>query len=189
MGWSYCQDWDTRKALIANLTRNEENESAKYTCLARAPRGNVLWSVWEILRKVNNTTERFIRCDLMQNGGADYGWGYKDMDESMHPYYYSCPLKFLDMVPVACQAWRDIVIKQAAKQSRKLEVGKTYALIPGCKAGGIPIEQITITSLRPLEGVNNYRTLRVHKKHVAEEIEANPVAIPVEGLFDRDIAV
>lgn len=34
-------------------------------------------------------------CLYLLDKQAGYGWGYKDMDESMHPYYYDCPLKLL----------------------------------------------------------------------------------------------
>ncbi|WP_061291946.1 hypothetical protein [Azotobacter vinelandii] len=48
---------------------------------------------------------RLINCDLIEcrNGR----WGYKDLGEACHPYYYSCPLAFLDLAPVVkSQAWR-----------------------------------------------------------------------------------
>jgi hypothetical protein len=42
---------------------------------------------------------------LEKDGG--FGWGYKDMTEAMGPYYYGCPLEFLDMAPVANASWRE----------------------------------------------------------------------------------
>ncbi|CDN89632.1 hypothetical protein [Hydrogenophaga intermedia] len=30
---------------------------------------------------------RYIRCDLLERSGGQ--WGYKSLDESMHPYYYT----------------------------------------------------------------------------------------------------
>lgn len=40
-----------------------------------------------------------------------YGWGYKDMDETMGPYYYDCPLRFIKGVGhnQFSKNWRDKV--------------------------------------------------------------------------------
>ena len=63
---------------------------------------NTLWFVCRSARG------EYIGCFLLASDGG-FGWGYKDMEESMHPYYYDCPLDFLDLAPVACAAWRDLV--------------------------------------------------------------------------------
>lgn len=105
MGWYYPHGY-SRKQLIEELTRGGANAGVISKCLRHCVRGNVLWTVRETQR-IDMTT-RFIGCDLMQN--SDIGWGYKPMDESMGPYYYSCPLSYLDMVPfVANGEWRKIV--------------------------------------------------------------------------------
>ena len=50
-------------------------------------------------------------------------WGYKDMEESMHPYYYSCPLSYLELVPIdqygGNAAWRAGVQQYHALQAEK----------------------------------------------------------------------
>lgn len=107
MGWLFCEP--TRAALIRMLTAHEENEQRERTCLKHCARGNVLWTVWEISRKETGEVARYIGCDLMQQYRGQ--WGYKDMEESMHPYYYTCPLSYLDMVPVANEEWREEVRK------------------------------------------------------------------------------
>src|SRR5690606_13477279 len=75
-------------------------------------RGNVLWSVVRVTAKqagvldlAEGESATFIRCDLLQ--GSDGEWGHKPLDESMHPYYYSCPLRYLDMAPVQSAEWRE----------------------------------------------------------------------------------
>lgn len=41
-----------------------------------------------------------------------YGrWGYKTLDEQMGPYYYQCPVEWLERAPVANEAWRARVRK------------------------------------------------------------------------------
>lgn len=97
MGWMFTSL--SKESLVRDLLYDSP------TCKTIAHRvvGNTLWSVAE-----KSTGERFILCDLLEGSGQ--GWGYKSMDESVHPYYYDCPIDFLDMVPeVACQEWRDKV--------------------------------------------------------------------------------
>ena len=111
MGWTSSATWPTRKELIAERIKNETWKGVTRTCLAHCLRGNVLWTVWE-LQQPDKPDRRYIGCDLTQNFGEIMGWGYKDMYEEEHPHYYTCPKKYLNMVPVACQEWRDIVISQ-----------------------------------------------------------------------------
>ena len=111
MGWLF-KAGSTRRDLIEERTKDWTRDGAEgitvtTTCLAHCYRGNVysgvLWAVWE--RKFvkdgqeAKPTERWITCDLLRHQ-RDCGWGYKDMDESMYPYYFSCPLKYLDLVPI-----------------------------------------------------------------------------------------
>jgi hypothetical protein len=111
MGWLFTFG-STRRGLIQERTENwerttEDGMVVKSTCLAHCFRGGcfsgLLWSVWERTFTRDGqpvqATERWIACDLLRYQ-RDYGWGYKDMDESMHPYYYSCPLSYLEMVPL-----------------------------------------------------------------------------------------
>ncbi|MFO6370232.1 hypothetical protein, partial [Pseudomonas aeruginosa] len=80
--------------------------------IAHALRGNVLWSVTQVTAKADGVHRdlapgqslRYIRCDLLQRSGGQ--WGYKPLDESMHPYYYSCPLSYLDLAPEQSADWR-----------------------------------------------------------------------------------
>lgn len=110
MGWLF-KSGSTRRDLIEERTKSWERQSGdllvKSTCLAHCYRGNVfsgvLWSVWERTFTKDDDevqqAERWIQCDLLQYQ-RDYGWGYKDLEESMGPYYFSCPQKYLDMVPI-----------------------------------------------------------------------------------------
>lgn len=110
MGW-YFTCGASRKDIISERTENCKSARASSTCIAHCTRGNVLWAVWEQYRSDTGHIERFITCDLLQRDG-NYGWGYKPMDESMHPYYYTCPEKYLNMgTRVFCQDWREGVRK------------------------------------------------------------------------------
>jgi hypothetical protein len=109
MGWTYPTGV-SRKELIQQRTKSWERESngvlVHSTCLAHCFRGGrfsgVLWAVWERTFEKGGEqverTQRWITCDLIRCHGGE--WGYKDMQESEHPYYYSCPMKYLDLVPL-----------------------------------------------------------------------------------------
>jgi hypothetical protein len=92
---------------------------------------------------------RFIGCHLLQRsvetryGRKVVSWGYKSMDESVHPYYYSCPLSYLDEVPAECGEWRDKV----RLYHHRYRIGDRLALA-NCKVG-----QLVVTSLKPLVGI------------------------------------
>lgn len=109
MGWYFSRQ--TRDQLIRELIRPQESERARSEVIAHTLRGNVLWSVVRVTAKqagvldlAEGESTTFIRCDLLQGSGGE--WGHKPLDESMHPYYYSCPLRFLAMAPEQCATWR-----------------------------------------------------------------------------------
>ncbi len=57
----------------------------------------------------------FIRCDLLESSSE--GWGYKALEESSHPYYYDCPLHYLDLAPEQSADWRSGVRQFHADQA------------------------------------------------------------------------
>jgi hypothetical protein len=133
MGWLFREDI-TRKELIADITKSWERQSGdmlvQTECLAKCFRGGsfsgVLWAVLE-RRFIKNgedvePRQRWITCDLIQYR-RDSGWGYKNLEESMHPYYYSCPIKYLNMVPIdeygGNAEWRKEVIEHHQRQREK----------------------------------------------------------------------
>lgn len=129
MGWTIPYDTTTRKDLIHSLTEPYEWDTplgahVKRTCLAHTYKGSawagVLYSVFE-RQHAGDSPIRYITVHLLRyyRDVAGGNWGYKDMDESVHPYYYGCPLKYLDMVPeVANAEWREGVRKYWAHKNR-----------------------------------------------------------------------
>lgn len=170
MGWLHTYA-ATKSDIIKERCAREEYEKAICSTEKHCCKGNVLWRVAVHFNKETQVTTRYIACDLLSNS-KDYGWGYKDMDESVHPFYYSCPLSYLKDVPVACEEWREKVKLYHAKRTQKLEVGKTYTLVNGCS-----VPEITILQLRPLIGtylgVGRYRVKRslieCEKKELAQQ--------------------
>lgn len=160
MGWLFT--YDAGKAdIIRKLTAAEQNETQRRETITHCVRGNVLWAVIEITHNQKQRRKRFIACYLLgKQSGC--GWGYKDMAESMHPYYYSCPLKYLDMAPVANAEWRAEVRAYHRNHGRKLEIGQKV----GLKGSTIP--WVIITSLRPLTGEHGGKCFRVPRRIVGE---------------------
>jgi hypothetical protein len=107
MGWLFTHA-ASKADIIRELIAPEENETRRWETIAHCVRGNVLWAVVEITCKQEHRRKRFIACNLLAREKG-CGWGYKAMEESMHPYYYSCPLNYLDMAPVANADWRSMV--------------------------------------------------------------------------------
>ena len=133
MGWLF-KHGITRKDLIAERTKDWTTEGAKgmtvaSKCLAHCYRGGafsgVLWAVWERTftrdEQQVKPPERWITCDLVRY--QDRCWGYKDLDEAMFPYHFSCPLGYLDMVPIETygsnEKWREGVRAYHARQKEK----------------------------------------------------------------------
>jgi hypothetical protein len=160
MGWLFTHG-QTRADIIACRVSPWENDNVSCKTIDYAVCMNVLWSV-NVLSRDGKEFERYIGCDLLAK--HDGSWGYKDMCEAMGPCYYSCPLRFLDMVPVASAEWREKVKEYHGKRQRKLEVGKTYELL-NCK-----IPHVKISNLRPLRGEYNGTTYRLSKTLIGEVI-------------------
>ena len=110
MGWTFS-NW-TRAELIEHLTQPGETDTARYETLRFAIRGDVLWQVIRytskepaVIEMVADHSFNIIGCTLLERSSG--WWGYKAMVEQAHPYYYSCPLKYLAMAPERCPEWRE----------------------------------------------------------------------------------
>ncbi|WP_413730161.1 hypothetical protein [Sodalis sp. RH22] len=128
MSWTFSH-W-TRSELIHKLTQPDESEAVRYETIAHTLRGNVLWSVVRITAKQPDAlgldigqSIMFIACYLLQGSGS--GWGYKSMDESMHPFYYSCPQGYLSMAPEQSREWRKGVRAYHARRRTQIAPAKT----------------------------------------------------------------
>jgi len=146
MGWYYSLN-ATRTEVINELTSSASMEGkdggkVERKTLAKSFKGRysgTLYAVHEdTFFKADGSVEkarRWIGVYLFKFRKDD-GWGYKPMEEGMGPFSYSCPLKYLGMVPeVAHQAWRDGVIHYHAR--RKLgfrgTTGFKLTRCPKCK--------------------------------------------------------
>lgn len=113
MGWygEYC----TRKQKVADLIGDRPSSR----CIKHCYRGNayrgVLWTVWQ---RGEDESSRWIGCDVLEY--RDGMWFNKPMEEGMGPYYWSCPMGYLAITPVASASWREGVraYHDRAKQRR-----------------------------------------------------------------------
>jgi len=152
MGWTFHAG-ATRQDVIADLVKGWDGEEIKCISLSHAVRGNILWCLYETTHKASGKVSTWIGCSIL---GSDpgYGWGSKDMEESMGPCYYSCPLSFLDRAPQPGNKysadWRATVRAYHAKlaagrmNKRTVAVGDTIDN-PGYQhIGPMQVEQIIL---------------------------------------------
>lgn len=90
MGYFYS--YATRSEMIRDLTTEAE-------CWKR-----INTRLWLVMR--HEGTAYIVLFHLSRAGGLH---GYKDFCERMHPYYYDCPLEYLDLAPETNADWRRCV--------------------------------------------------------------------------------
>lgn len=185
MGWTYPHG-ASRRQCIEELTPKERGYgesmgASVFRTLRHCCRGNVLYALHETV-KSDGASTKWIGVYLLQRDNRDGSWGYKDMDESMHPYYYNCPVSYLDQADEpfneSAKKWRAEVRRQAQERkeqnAKKPKEGETWAL-KGCT-----IPHVKITSARPLRGTYAGTLYRVKKKHLGEKVETVAVAVTVK---------
>lgn len=114
MGWLFSHH--NKSNLIQELVDNRSSDSHNRIVLEHALIDDVLWSVVRLELKQANLiqgnapgdTYTFIACDLIDiRQGL---WGNKSLSEAVHPFYYTCPLHFLEMAPNGINPeWREAV--------------------------------------------------------------------------------
>jgi len=183
MGWEYA--WNSRKELIAHLC----DEQTGYRTLARkatSERGqSVLWAVHELgPEHEDNPGLRFIVCYLIGHDRRHGLYGYKELGETMGPFYYSCPLSFLEMAPEPegenVKEWRECVRKyhadmaERARRLKALKIGDTVELLDSCTPS-----EVVLTSLKPLRGWHERQVYSISKWHLAlpSAIDLNNAAL------------
>lgn len=137
MGWLFCAY--SKDDLIAELRRDLKPERDDDLSVV----GNVMYCVQAMAEPSDERGHRSIAvirlsCDSSQYRCDEYKWGYKVMDESMMPYYFSCPERILarsDCKVGDAEAWREKCREvrrttlQRSKISRALKPG-VYQLTP-----------------------------------------------------------
>lgn len=178
MGWLYGHDWDTSKKL--KDAKRVDFIAAKLAVVDEAT--TAYGKRWWVLLKPTNAdgtpAPSVIVLYLLEK--ADGIWGYKDMDEGMHPFYYDCPVRLLDKADAPMNAtgaeWRAEVRKQGAAKAAKLATAKT--LKKGdtvmLRAGVKPRGPFEIASLKPLRGYFGHVLYRLKPTDI-ETVTPKPV--------------
>jgi len=153
MGWLFTRG-TTKADIIEDLTR----ETPSIRTIRHSVRGNTMYAVIE----AKATGQRTIMVYLLA-GRRDYGWGYKDIDESMGPVECDCPLWAFELVPEPpndwARTWRERVrARHAARNDRKrrarflakqIEPGAPVVVAGGIRLGGSRVDgQITLAYFR-----------------------------------------
>jgi hypothetical protein len=165
MGWTF--PFNARRSdVIDDLTREQKTANGGvFRTLRKCFRGNTMYALHE--SGPEGETRKWIAVYLLQR--SEGSWGYKDMDESMHPYYYDCPVSYLDEAdePTSdgAREWRAEVRRLAAERaSKKPKKGETWTLV-GCR-----IPEVKITSLKPLRGTHGGTLYKIKRRLLGEKM-------------------
>lgn len=78
---------------IYNATKESIVEEITIGALKASVQGREVYTLNEVTHR--GQTFRYIGVALVEKQGGV--WSYKTMSEEMHPYYYRCPLSFIDL--------------------------------------------------------------------------------------------
>lgn len=120
MGWLYNTYPQSKQDFVKELLQRNFNPNY-VRLLKHSLRGNQLWTLIQPVKG-----DPVIVLFLL--GRDDGCWGYKDMDESMGPYYYDCPIGWFDLAPEpegwknhndTGRSWRDLVREHHNARSQR----------------------------------------------------------------------
>ena len=107
MGWLFNSGCHTRQNIVDDLLGMYSTNDWRVMAHGSTAYGRRLWMC--VQHPESNRGKSFILLCLL--GVNDGYWGYKDVDESMGPYYYDCPAKVLKVADDAtskyAKEWRE----------------------------------------------------------------------------------
>lgn len=186
MGWLYNTYPQSKDSYVKEILDRDFGASSRFTLLDHSLRGSCLWVLVQ-----PDGHEPQIGLFLLQRG-SDGCWGHKDMDEGSGPYYYSCPLRWLELVPEppcpvdghrgSRRSWRDFVRdhhkQQAAGRKRvRPSVGSTIRLGDRFEASHVG-RRYEVTQDLGRKGLmlNGYIRLKAHQIKWVDIVPSVPVA-------------
>lgn len=131
MGW-LCYDIYTSPKKECDRLLNYEDENIIQETLGSCMKGNVYYAAVSRTNKTTNTNIVFaavFRTFYSPRAKKEPNFGYKDMDETMHPYYYDFPEKYFKLLTPTDNKyaieWRQRVYKniEAKKNLAKIKYG------------------------------------------------------------------
>jgi hypothetical protein len=128
MGWTYSWDWTSKQRVINHCIDWGE----RYTTLSHSVRGKCLW----VLLQYNEGEKKgdvFVALYLLAKD--EHEWGYKDMDDTVGPCYYDCPLSFIKRTVASGRTlgqstldWHEQVKAYHLKQRAKTKQTATFSV-------------------------------------------------------------
>lgn len=107
MGWDFCEAWTSKDDIAALFVGARAELAPGWTALGHAwtreLNEHVLWVA------LDSPDGKLVACILAERNRKTGWWGYKSMDETMGPFYYSCPAHILALAtpgPDAGAKWR-----------------------------------------------------------------------------------
>ena len=157
MGWTSYSNYS--KSDVINNIKSMYPADMQWSLV-----GNNLWGLFTAIRETERVKvgEKVILLYRLSSFGKN-GYGYKDMCESVHPYHYNCPLKFLKESVVECQEWRDNVVKfhENASKTRKRAANLMIGDIIQLRNSYVAV--VKVVSVKPLLGVASGIVYRIPK--------------------------
>lgn len=158
MGWTYQRQAISKKDFINGIRENYR--SSGYQILRSRLVGKCLWTVVVTPNEGNTPT---IYVDLIDKSEGCYGQKTMSIDE--HPYYYNCPLEYLEFIcpqSYNARSWVENVLRHHQEKNRPIAVGATYNLqnvsSKWMKKNG---DCVRVISLRPFRGITSETKVRV----------------------------
>lgn len=170
MGFTSSREWQSVKDVV-DYRVQQCKEAGKYIKHS-VINGNRLW----VLAKNYEDNKPSIFLDVIRKSG-DYGYGYKDMSAVEHPYYYDCPLNFLNLTEDSgtdYEEWKRRVIerhkekKEKKQKTSKIEMGDTIVFVEGTTVRGREVKSAKVIGLKPLLVAFLGMTVKVSPRHIAE---------------------
>lgn len=160
MGWTFLYNAPEKRHVIEECLRN----GGRVECVKKAVHGNELWTIWHD----KETDKKHIILFLLAK--QDGNWGYKDISESMGPYYHKCPLSFLKEVPETNPDWRARVRAYHAETTKSRDLLKKVVVGSVVKLKDSKPDTFKVSSTKPLLGIDlaSGLTYKLIKKRIVE---------------------
>lgn len=185
MGWLFKQG-SSKKDIIRNCTQGwvAADGKRKTECIALSCRGNNLWTVFKSTFDDERDPETYIILFMLRSDRG-YGWGYKDVSESMGPYQVNCPLKYLEMAKSDVRPeWREQVRKYHAMTGVQISAGDYIRMIPSACFRGkkLGVERVQLVNKGRLFLLVDGYYVRVPRRHIESEVCRFP-SVPGQGML------
>lgn len=139
MGWTWYNATHYKKGNVDRKAEcdeqlNWETENRKNRVLKSAMVGSTYYGAVESTLNSGERTVFGVVFLTSTNNRDYYNFGYKDMDETMHPYYYDCPNSILELLTETdnenARTWREKCREQNAKKKQERKSGDSLNNLP-----------------------------------------------------------